>query len=595
VRNLLRSAWDVVRLVWEADPARALAAASTRAIQVSIWTLFPFYLKVLVDGAVHHDRSRAITAALCIAISLALAQAAWMLMATLSASLQEHISQLVDRRLMTVILEAPTLEPFERPELADELEILRTEKLQIVQAASTAVDVLGVAVRGTLTLVLLATVHPALLLLVLCGLPGLWTMGRSHQEHQAALTGAAERRRVAHHLFTLITAPASGKELRIYGLQSELPDRHQRALADADRAVNRRAWRAAGYDTAGWAVFAAGYVLVIGFVVHRVSQGRASAGDLALVAGLAAQVNGLVGEARGQLANLLGNLAVMDRFARVHEIARPADAGARGSRRAPARVEDGLVLADVSFTYPGTSRPVLHDVSLHVPAGTTVAIVGENGAGKTTLVKLLLGLYEPTAGRISVDGTDLAELSRRSWWSSTAACFQDFARFELLARENVGVGEVAVIDDDAFLETALAAADATGTVTALPRGLDTQLGRTFEGGVELSGGQWQKLALARSMLRELPVLLVLDEPTASLDAPSESALFERYAQAACTTAVGAGAVTVLVSHRFSTVRMADLIVVLDGGRIVEIGSHDELMERADVYAELYSLQAAAYK
>jgi ABC-type multidrug transport system fused ATPase/permease subunit len=232
-----------------------------------------------------------------------------------------------------------------------------------------------------------------------------------------------------------------------------------------------------------------------------------------------------------------------------------------------------------------------------------VALVGENGAGKTTLVKLLCGLYEPGGGRVLVDGVDLRRLDPATWRARTAAAFQDFVRFMLLARESVGIGDVRHVEDALAVTAALERAAAGDLVAGLPQGLQTPLGRFLRAGVGraeaaslvLSEGQWQKVALGRAMMRQTPLLLVLDEPTASLDAPSEHALFERFAGAARRTAAAGGGVTVLVSHRFSTVRMADLIVVLEGGGVVARGSHQELMAGGGLYAELFELQARAYR
>jgi ATP-binding cassette subfamily B protein len=250
---------------------------------------------------------------------------------------------------------------------------------------------------------------------------------------------------------------------------------------------------------------------------------------------------------------------------------------------------------DLHFQYPGSATPVLDGVSLLLPAGSVVALVGENGAGKTTLVKLLTGMYAPTAGRIMVDAADLGRMDPGQWRARTSAAFQDFARLELLAREAVGVGDLPRLEEREAVGTALERAGAGELRGRLPDGLETQLGRDWEGGTELSGGQWQKLALARAMMRDAPLLLILDEPTASLDAEPEHALFERYARASRRSAASAGTVTVLVSHRFSTVRMADLIVVLENGRVQEMGDHGALMSAGGLYAELYELQAQAYR
>ena len=256
----------------------------------------------------------------------------------------------------------------------------------------------------------------------------------------------------------------------------------------------------------------------------------------------------------------------------------------------PERLHDGIRFEGVSFAYPGTDRQVLEDVNLHLRPGSVVALVGENGAGKSTLVKLLCRLYPPTAGRILVDGVALARLPAEGWRARLAGAFQDFFRFELRARHTVGIGDLPQLDDERAVRAAVGRAGADDVVADLAGGLDAQLGPAWPGGVDLSFGQWQKLALARGFMRPAPLVLVLDEPTAALDAETEHALFERYADAA-----RGDAITLLVSHRFSTVRMADWIVVLDGARVVETGTHEDLVARGGQYAELYEIQASAYR
>jgi ATP-binding cassette subfamily B protein len=256
----------------------------------------------------------------------------------------------------------------------------------------------------------------------------------------------------------------------------------------------------------------------------------------------------------------------------------------------PETIARGIRFEHVSFAYPGTDKLVLDDVSLTLSPGSVVAIVGENGAGKTTLVKLLSRMYRPTSGRITVDGVDLARMSPAEWRARLAGAFQDFFRFELKAIETVGLGDLPRIDEPAGVASAVDRAGATDVVDRLPSGIETQLGPSWKDGVELSFGQWQKLALARGFMRQKPLVLVLDEPTAALDAETEHALFERYAEAA-----RGDRITILVSHRFSTVRMADHIVVMDGARAVESGTHDELVALGGQYAQLYDIQAKAYR
>ena len=238
---------------------------------------------------------------------------------------------------------------------------------------------------------------------------------------------------------------------------------------------------------------------------------------------------------------------------------------------------------------------MLDDASLTLPAVAVVAIVGENGAGKTTLVKLLAQMYSPTSGTINVDGQDLARFPHEQWRHELAGAFQDFFRFEFQAMTSVGLGDLAHLDDRPVVEAAVDRSGANDVIARFEHGLDTQLGAGWEAGAELSHGQWQKLALARGFMRADPLVLVLDEPTSALDAETEHALFARYATAARGGAAANGRITLLVSHRFSTVRMADLIVVLDGAHVSEVGSHEQLMANGGLYSELYTIQAQAYQ
>jgi ATP-binding cassette subfamily B protein len=346
--------------------------------------------------------------------------------------------------------------------------------------------------------------------------------------------------------------------------------------------------------SAGQFVFAVGYVLGLLIVVRGAVDGEQTAGDVVLAFTLAAQTNELVYEIVGSTMFLQRAAEAMRRLTWLRRLVGRLYPSAAATETVPDSLCEGVRLDGVSFTYPGTGTPALENVDLELPAGSTVAFVGENGAGKSTLVKLLCRFYDPTGGRILVDGKDLSRLPVAEWRERIAAGFQDFVRFELVARESVGVGDLPAIEQPAAVAGALERADARDLVDRLPAGLETQLGKSYANGAELSGGQWQKVALARAMMRAKPLLLVLDEPTSSLDAHAEHVLFERYAASARAVAQATGGIAIFVSHRFSTVRMADRIVVVDDGRIVEQGSHEELVARDGVYAELFALQAAAY-
>jgi ATP-binding cassette subfamily B protein len=251
--------------------------------------------------------------------------------------------------------------------------------------------------------------------------------------------------------------------------------------------------------------------------------------------------------------------------------------------------DDGVRFEDVSFTYPGAEEPALEHVTLHLTPGTSLALVGENGSGKTTLIKLLTRLYAPTSGRIVLDGQDLAHWDETALRERVGVIFQDFARYQMLVGENVGAGDERHFEDEARWRTAAAKGRADDFIDTLPAGYHTQLGKWFRDGRELSGGQWQKIALSRAFMRTRADILVLDEPTAAMDAQAEAEVFEHFRQLARER------ITILISHRFSTVRMADQILVLNRGRIIERGSHEELMRLNGRYAQLFTLQARGYR
>jgi ATP-binding cassette subfamily B protein len=427
-------------------------------------------------------------------------------------------------------------------------------------------------------------------LLALFALPTVFTSAWRPAVEREAQERGAPANRLARHLFTLATTAPPGKEVRVTGIGPRLMTDRRDAWERWYRGIAAARWGSALWHGLAWAVFGSAYVGAVVFVSSGLS---ASPGDVVLVLAAGSRLSAYIGATVGEIGFLRG--VWMDgsrRLAWLEDYAAALTAAA--DLTVPARLEEGIRFDHVSFAYPGTSRVVLEDISLNLPAGGVVAIVGENGAGKTTLVKLLGKFYEPTSGTIYVDGQPLARLPAVEWRERLAGAFQDFFRFEFRARQSVGVGDVDRMDDAGAVGTAVGRAGADDVIARLAAGLDTQLGPTWPEGVEVSYGQWQKLALARGFMRDDPLLLVLDEPTAALDAETEHALFERYAVAA-RERDPVGRITILVSHRFSTVRMAGVIVVLDGARVVEAGSHEQLMAKGGQYAELYGIQAAAYR
>jgi ATP-binding cassette subfamily B protein len=440
-------------------------------------------------------------------------------------------------------------------------------------------------------------IHPALALLAVFALPTVvastWRPG---VERTAEERGAAANR-LARHLFDLATTAAPGKEVRVTGIGPRLLAERRVAWERWYGPVGAARTRSALWLAAGWALFGAAYVAAVAFVSVTL---RASLGDVVLVLTAGSRLSAYIGATVGEIGFMRG--IWLDGSRRLAWLEDYAASRAQGEdATVPARLNTGIQFEHVSFAYPGTGRLVLDDVNLHISPGSVVAIVGENGAGKSTLVKLLCRMYQPTSGRILVDGVPLSRMPAAAWRERLAGAFQDFCKFEFRMQHTVGLGDVPRLDDVPAVTAAVQRAGADDVVERASSGLETQLGPTWPEGADLSFGQWQKLALARGFMREQPLVLVLDEPTAALDAETEHALFERFAAAARETAsavgrsTGNGRVTVLVSHRFSTARMADMIVVLDGARVTQSGSHEALMAKGGQYAELYGIQAAAYR
>jgi len=584
--------WRLCRLGYRHEPQLMLASLVLSQLAALPDALLALWLMLLGDGVLEHRPGLVLGSAIGLGVSAA---ATWFLR-TVSTRMQRRF-----RDKVTIALEShvaklqasiATIEHQERPEYLDRLSMLRNQVFVLDHMYVAVFSMLGWILRLGVTLVLLASVHPALLLLAVFAVPAVWTSMWRPEVERSAQEGGAQAIRLARHLFNMATTASPGKEVRVTGIGDRLATERRVAWEYWYNRVAPARWGSAFWHAAAWAIFGSAYVGAVVFVSYRI---HASASQVLLVLAAGARLSAYVGATVGELGFLRGFwMEGSRRLAWLEDYA--AAAAASGDQPAPIALRQGIRIEHVSFSYPGTSRVVLDDVSVSLPAGAVVAVVGENGAGKTTLVKLFAKMYEPTSGSIFLDNTALARVQAGEWRKRLAGAFQDFFRFEFRARHTVGLGDLPRLDDEPAVVAAVGRAGAGDVVTRLTTGLETQLGPTWPGGVELSFGQWQKLALARGFMRDEPLLLILDEPTAALDAETEHALFERYAAAARSSGENdRGRITILVSHRFSTVRMADLILVLEGARLVEVGSHDQLMARKGRYSELYSIQAAAYR
>ena len=594
----LSAMWRALKRGYQAEPLLLSVAFGLSLFAALPDALLALWLKFLADGVLEGRRGLVLTASVGLGASAA---ATWFLRVIsdrMQRRFRDRVTIVLESHVANLLASTATIEHHERPEYLDRLAVLRNQIFVLDHMYMSLFSTCGWILRLGVTLALLVSIHPALALLAVFALPTVFTSTwRPGVERSAEERGAAANR-LARHLFDLATTAPPGKEVRVTRIGSRLSAKRREAWERWYRPVAAARVESALWHSAGWAIFGAAYVGAVVFVSTGLA---ATAGDLLLVLAAGSRLSAYIAATVGEIGFLRGiwldgsiRLAWLEDYAA--RMVRDADVAV------PDKLEKGIRFEHVSFAYPGTNRLVLDDVNLHLEPGTVVAIVGENGAGKTTLVKLLCRLYQPTSGRILVDGGELARMPPDTWRLRVAGAFQDFFRFEFNVGRTVGVGDLPRLDDVPAVAAAVDRAGASDVVENLVAGLETQLGPTWPGGVELSFGQWQKLALARGFMRDRPLLLVLDEPTAALDAETEHALFERYAAAARDGSPIArgqtttdGRITILVSHRFSTVRMADFIVVLDGSRVVESGTHQDLVAKRGQYAELYAIQAEAYR
>jgi len=551
--------------------------------------------RVMIDGATAHESGQIVLGAALIAGLFSLSWLLALVSGTEGSLLTDKTSLALGVRIARLTATLPTLEHLERHDLLARIEQLTQNRRTLAGAPRQLIGLTGQAARAIGIVVLLATIYPPVLVVPLLALAPALSDRRAGAVQQRSDDALASDRRLLDELFGLATSAGEARELRTYGITDALAARHA-ALAER---VRRRAVRAAlvsaGWEALGWAVFAAGVVAAIVVLVLRAADGHVSPGQVVMAVSLMRRAQTQISRSTDTAGSLNASVGAARQLLWLEDHERSLRVTRARRVAIPTRLETGIVFDGLRFAYPGNEdQTALGPLSLELPAGRVIALVGMNGAGKTTLVKLLGGMYPPTAGRILVDGVDLAQIDVDEWRGRLTAAFQDFVRFQFRLRESVGVGELARIGDRDLVRAALGRAGSETLEGELPDGLETQIGNRYTAGQELSGGQWQRIALARGLMRQAPLLVVLDEPTASLDPPSEAALFARYAGAARELGAARGTITVLVSHRFSTVRTADLIVVLDGGQVVESGSHEQLIAAGGQYAELFALQARAY-
>jgi ATP-binding cassette subfamily B protein len=586
----LSSMWRLCRLGYIHEPRLAVVVVALTLLQAVPDALFALWLSLMADALLAGNTAMLFATLAAIAASATLTWLLRVVGTRMTRRFRDRVTIALETHVATLQASVSGLELQERQDYLDRLAVLRNQVFVLDHMYMSLLETIGWIVRVIITIVLLTSIDPLLVLLAVFALPTVlsaaWRPGVERQVEERF----AQHNRLAEHLFGTATSAAAAKEVRITGIGDDLADRRRTEWQRWFAPVARARWGTAISHSMAWAIFGLGYVGAVVFVVVGLD---AAVGSVLLILAAGARLSAYVGGTIGEIGFLRGiwldgsrRLVWLENYT--------AALSADVDITVPERLVDGIEFDHVSFAYPGASRLALQDITLHLPAGAVVAVVGENGAGKSTLVKLLAKMYEPTSGEILIDGQPLRRMSATQWRGRLTGAFQDFFRFEFRAQHSVGLGDLPRLDNEPAVADAVRKAGAGDVVERLPEGLHSQLGATWPGGQELSFGQWQKFALSRGYMRVAPLLMVLDEPTAALDAETEHELFERYADAARRDE-SPGSITILVSHRFSTVRMADLIVVLDGSRLAEVGSHDELMQRDGPYADLYRIQAAAYQ
>jgi ATP-binding cassette subfamily B protein len=586
----LTSMWRLCKLGYRHEPKLMLAAFLLSQLAVLPDALLALWLKLLGQGVTAHQGTLIRGAAIGLGASATLTWFLGVVSTRVQRRFRDKVTIALEAHVAHLQASLVTIAHQERPEYLDRLAMLRNQVFVLDHMYMSVFSTCGWLLRLTVIIVLLASIHIALVLLALAALPIVAVSAWRPVVERAAQESGTQANRLARHLFVTATTPAPGKEVRVAGIGELLVAKRRAAWERGYKPVAAARLQSAFWHALAWFIFGCAYVGAIVFVAAVI---HSTAGNIVLVLAAGARLSAYIGATVSEIGFLRGfwvygsrRLAWLEDYA--------ASMIASADVPAPVALRESISFDHVSFAYPGTEKRVLEDITLSLPAGSVVAIVGENGAGKTSLVKLLAKMYAPTSGEILIDGKPLTRMPAPEWRSRLAGAFQDFFRFEFRAQDTVGLGDLPRMRDAPAVSAAVERAGANDVVARLSSGLETQLGPRWPGGVEVSFGQWQKLALARGFMREQPLLLVLDEPTAALDAETEHALFERYA-AAARGSRKSGQVTILVSHRFSTVRMADLIVVLKGSRLIEFGTHEQLMAKRGHYAELYEIQAAAYR
>ena len=502
----------------------------------------------------------------------------------LQYKLTNHVNSLIMEKAISLDLQF-----FEDPQFYDNLQNARRQSdSSAISIVNAILQIIQQVITLASVLVLLVRFSPLLAIVVfVAAIPSFLSQSQYAEMAFRAVTRRAKEARLLNYLEQLLTGNDTFKEVKMFGLGKPLLERYRQLFINffnEDIAIARKKSLAGlGWGLLSSLAYYGSYV----WVILRTIAGAATLGDMTMFLSIFRQSQQSITSLLGNFNNLYESNLYLDNLLDYLKIT-PVLVNPKDGLMAPSPIEQGIRFQNVSFKYPGSDVFVLKNINLFIPPGESIALVGLNGAGKTTLVKLLTRLYDPTEGEILLDGHDLREYDLASLHQRFGVIFQDFVRYQFSVRENIGFGQVDELENLAKIKDAAKRGGADQVIEGMPNGYETILGRRWEKGLELSGGQWQKIALARAFMRNAEAL-ILDEPTSALDAEAEYEIFKRFRE------LMSGRIAVLISHRFSTVRMADRIVVLSDGRIVELGSHAELMARGGPYSRLFELQAEGYR
>jgi ATP-binding cassette subfamily B protein len=589
----LRNIGPLLRLVWETSPWLLCASLVLRLVRALLPVAMLWVSKLILDAVVDWIRapggdSRGIWNLLLLELALAIASdVLGRAVALCESLLGDRFTNRISIRLMRHASRMD-LAAFEDPVFYDKLERARRQTTGRLALVGAMLNTIQETVSLLSLSAALLVFSPWLMLLLVAAV----TPAFVGETHFSTLTYSllyrwTPQRRQLDYLRLLGASNQSAKEVKIFGLGEFLAERY-RELSERFYQENRAlATRRALVGSLLNLVATCGYYGAYAIVLMRTLAGSLSVGDLGFLTGSFSRSRSLIERILSGVTDISEQaLFLKDLFDFL--AMEPTIRSKPGALPAPRPFREGFEFRNVGFVYPGANRPVLRDISFRLEPEEKIALIGENGAGKTTLVKLLARLYDPSEGVILLDGVDLREYSVEDLRREVGVIFQDYMKYEMAVKDNIGVGEISEIFDEVRIRTAAAKSLADILIARLPQGYEQMVGRRFEGGVDLSGGEWQKLALARAYMRDAQ-LLILDEPTATLDARAEYEVFLRFAD------LTRGRMAVLISHRFSTVRMADRILVLEHGVIREQGTHGQLVRLGGRYAELFELQAAGYR